>query len=1011
MDSLKSIASDNGFPIGYREAALDALKDSAHPRRIVLLEEMLQLWGNSESTQELAYNALKSIFADSLRVQQFVLDNGSDNRKLVIIGDIADVARGKGPLRREALQILQGLVKDHNYDRALRAYDHICGEGDLDAVMPGVEGVLFGIFSNQTAIRNKMARRLAGRRLMHQFETALILRRLLESNDEVVRERAIDVSLLRASKVGTVLRFGDESLHSRLYVLENGSFKSTDDQEALLKAALPSEADVSALRKLFREEDASVLGDLDVLVEFSSSTKDDVSVYALQARASFGFESATQGLLKLTNSRNQKVVRQAVVGLGYMVHLDDAHNRICGITLNRSTPLEIGCLSIYHAIKGYEERNQNPVLGVLQKVLDGGNPKLRETAITIGQSRLNDVVPTLRTEKPKDQAEDQGATKEELMTKAAEIKAINKEIHDTNEMLSLGKQLENSNMIDMAMATLRDLNKRKEKLTGVSKDEKSLQDEFSSLKAFFKQAVREETLHLNVRKEVYKSFWMHNLESPLLSTDKTDTLKLLLNLRDRVLFNNALKDLCAHIEAVEDREWALALFKQLIDQDIVPEHHSNVWEIWTTVADFAEGQMFEADVLRIGFECGAPCHCQKYRDGSYSVCDMHRIRRNAFLRVLSASGDWLADFIRDALNNAGNRNGSAGESAAVLAVSDRAKEAVGRMDNPSNFILSMLTGEGGAQKTFACELLLMYPRFYNETLKDKVYELRRDGTITGMLCDKAGSHLMTSDLYEHFFQKIIDGELQYLCVGVERYARENGKTKELAEAFVKSEDLRLVRKGVQFAGGTSEKWGELLIEDVLHSDDDRAKIAYTEKIGRLERAASSTNNDESLKDFVTDFYADSSSHRQVWVVESLKIDSAASQWKKDLLAEICTSSKSQSVLERAYQTLNALQSNEPWVVTLLKEGLNSRHSEVADLSFQGLLLVNKLLGPAEEQAFLTRVSRNSKDDERQEQAIAAALTTTASWRVQFILDALNDTDSYIRGLMCEKIRSVSGLED
>ena len=75
---------------------------------------------------------------------------------------------------------------------------------------------------------------------------------------------------------------------------------------------------------------------------------------------------------------------------------------------------------------------------------------------------------------------------------------------------------------------------------------------------------------------------MHNLESDLLSTDKTPTLKLLLNLRDRTLFDKALKDLCAHIQDVNDREdWRCS---QLIDQDI-SEHHSNIWFIWTTVAN------------------------------------------------------------------------------------------------------------------------------------------------------------------------------------------------------------------------------------------------------------------------------------------------------------------------------------------------------------------------------------------------------------------------------------------
>ena len=85
--------------------------------------------------------------------------------------------------------------------------------------------------------------------------------------------------------------------------------------------------------------------------------------------------------------------------------------------------------------------------------------------------------------------------------------------------------------------------------------------------------------------------------------------------------------------------------------------------------------------------------------------------------MLSASGDWLADFIRDALNNAGKRNFSAGDSAAVLAVSDRAKAAVARMDNPAEFILSMLTGSSVSQKQFSCELLLMYPRYYNTAVQ------------------------------------------------------------------------------------------------------------------------------------------------------------------------------------------------------------------------------------------------------------------------------------------------------
>ena len=64
-----------------------------------------------------------------------MLDSGADNRKRSVIKDFTNLARGTGPLRREALQMLQNLVKNRDYDLALRAYDNICGEEELEAVI------------------------------------------------------------------------------------------------------------------------------------------------------------------------------------------------------------------------------------------------------------------------------------------------------------------------------------------------------------------------------------------------------------------------------------------------------------------------------------------------------------------------------------------------------------------------------------------------------------------------------------------------------------------------------------------------------------------------------------------------------------------------------------------------------------------------------------------------------------------------------------------------------------
>ena len=66
--------------------------------------------------------------------------------------------------------------------------------------------------------------------------------------------------------------------------------------------------------------------------------------------------------------------------------------------------------------------------------------------------------------------------------------------------------------------------------------------------------------------------------------------------------------------------------------------------------------------------------CRTLSNGRYEVCTRHRIRRDAFLRVLRASGDWLTTFIREALSGKGNS--SAGVNAAAIAVSDQGKAAL-----------------------------------------------------------------------------------------------------------------------------------------------------------------------------------------------------------------------------------------------------------------------------------------------------------------------------------------------
>ena len=94
------------------------------------------------------------------------------------------------------------------------------------------------------------------------------------------------------------------------------------------------------MNKAFKNEDSSIEDDLDILVELSSCSQDDVSIYALLVKAVLGFEGAAQGLLQLSNHNNEKILRLATIGLGCFIHLDDAFQRLCGLTLSKNIPLE-----------------------------------------------------------------------------------------------------------------------------------------------------------------------------------------------------------------------------------------------------------------------------------------------------------------------------------------------------------------------------------------------------------------------------------------------------------------------------------------------------------------------------------------------------------------------------------------------------------------------------------------------------------------------------------------------
>ena len=1008
VDKLYEIASNTDYDIAYQKSALEALKTTSHPRRIICLEDLLHSY-NPEKIQEMAYVSLKEIFEHSPRPFQLALKKSSENVVLKVVADLADIARGNSPLQREALEILQGIINHKEYNIAKRAYNYICGEIEMegkreDAVISGVEGVLYGIYSNRTDIRREMALILAKRDLVHAFETTLILRRLLESNDETIRERALDVSLLRAPAVASILRKNPDNadLHQRLYVLTEGSLGSDEQKNKdILFQALPTDEEIEAYELAFQKEDPSIEHDLDILVELTSCSQDDISIYALLVKAMLGYEGAVQGLLQLSNHSNEKILRLATIGLGYFVHLDDAFQRLCGLTLSKNTPPRVGNVSIYHAIHGYDHRQEDPVQNILHKVLDSGNSELRKTALTIGQDRINKRLKKIQKLKTQDKNAPKAPTDHKMEDLLANLKKAQAGLaHAVKSGNDYVKELLQDQIIEL-----------EQKLEGFSNKTRNLSDELKSLaeeKELIKIGLKEETIDMRIRKEAYKSFLEHNLEDSKLSSNKTPTLKMLLNLRDGTLFRESLKDLLSFLDNVECRDWALQLFKKLINQDIKPAHHSNVWNIWTQGANWSNDKDYQSQILRIGFECKIPCDCRTHTNGTYHVCIRHQIRRDAFLRVLSASGDWLADFIREALDSSKKKDRSAGVNVGAIVLGDKGKQAVDNLDDPESFIFSLFDDKKSSKNIgYACELLQMFPKHYSKRIQQQMFSLRNESSILKAI--SAEYRLLTERFYNFYIEKVTEGRDEMFTKNIERYAAEHGFLEDLMPILLDSDNGRLIAKALELASDNYDTWGKVILETALEESDERkAKRAFGLIKAKLERIALRKKNDDELKTFIVDYFNNVPVHQQTWVLESIRISKNTPSWIEELITTSSTH-KADVIRQKAFQLIQGTQSKDPWMVDILKTGLTDPNSAISSAAFQGLLLVNKLLGPAEEKKFLTDAMR--KNEEHRKQAIAEGLQTTASWRVEFILEALNDEDHMIRSYMCEKLRSTSGLSD
>ena len=154
--------------------------------------------------------------------------------------------------------------------------------------------------------------------------------------------------------------------------------------------------------------------------------------------------------------------------------------------------------------------------------MDSGNSELRKTALTIGQDRINKRLKRIKKLKEENKGKEQKKQENDINDLRTQLKKA---------QAGLDYAIKNDNEVvkDSMLDEIAEIESQLEQFSGVTR---TLSGELAELLAerdLLKIGLQEETIDIRIRKEAYKSFLKHNLEDAKLSTDKTPTLKMLLN--------------------------------------------------------------------------------------------------------------------------------------------------------------------------------------------------------------------------------------------------------------------------------------------------------------------------------------------------------------------------------------------------------------------------------------------------------------------------------------------------
>lgn len=358
--------------VSLRQRALQALFGAEHPRTVVLLEGLLT--SKHTETRELAYaNLRKAVGEAALRPMQLGLQNSEAAIASRAATDLGGLARA-GDVA--ALDLLKQTLSHSMPDVAAAAYDQLAGVGDTPPALPGVEGVLIGIRSNQGDVRRRAIARLKERGLINTLPAQVVLRRMRDDDDEAMRERAFYVSLLGQPRLAELMRSDDDELHRQLCDLELLGASTEERLKAIENP--PTGQDVT-----LTEDDQALL------YEMSASQSADISAMAAVTHTRLGDRGSLPILLQLCRESSTRLRRRACRGLLYMRDDSMAIQELESLMLS-DDDTTIRMMAYNGVLQTTLE--QGTQLSTITKALDSSHGDLRKTAVVHLQRYINTLL-------------------------------------------------------------------------------------------------------------------------------------------------------------------------------------------------------------------------------------------------------------------------------------------------------------------------------------------------------------------------------------------------------------------------------------------------------------------------------------------------------------------------------------------------------------------------------------------------------------------------------------------